>query len=55
MNLHKDGKIFYNYNYYNFNTPTLMLNLRYTFNNYKPKREGRNGENGDFEGGGEDF
>ena len=50
-----EGENFYNYNYYNFNTPTLMLNLRYTFNNYKPKREGRNGENGDFEGGGEDF
>jgi outer membrane receptor protein involved in Fe transport len=49
-----EGENFYNYNYYNFSTPTLMLNLRYTFNNYKPKREGRDGENGGFEGG-EDF
>lgn len=48
------GENFYNYNQYDFHSPTLMLNLRYTFNNYKPKREGRNGENGDFEGG-EDF
>jgi outer membrane receptor protein involved in Fe transport len=49
-----EGENFYNYNYYDFNSPTFMLNLRYTFNNYKPKREGREGGNGDFEGG-EDF
>ena len=49
-----EGENFYNYNYYNFSTPTLMLNLRYTVNNYKPKREGKDGENGGFEGG-EDF
>ncbi len=48
------GPNFYNYNYFDMNTPTLMLNLRYTFNNYKPKREGRGNENGGFEGG-EDF
>ena len=48
------GENFYNYNQYDFESPTVMLNLRLTFNNYKPKREGRNGENGDFDGG-EDF
>jgi outer membrane receptor protein involved in Fe transport len=45
------GENFYNYNQYDFESPTIMLNLRYTFNNYKPKRDGRNGENGGFEGG----
>ncbi|MGB5531059.1 MAG: TonB-dependent receptor [Ignavibacteriaceae bacterium] len=49
-----EGRNFYNYNYYDFNSPTLMLNLRFTINNFKPKREGREGENGSFEGG-EDF
>ncbi len=49
-----EGINFYNYSFYNFSSPSVMLNLRYTFNNYKPKREGRNGGNGDFEGG-EDF
>ncbi len=48
------GENFYNYNQYDFESPTVMINLRYTFNNYKPKREGRTGENGDFEGG-DDF
>ncbi|NNJ53005.1 MAG: TonB-dependent receptor [Ignavibacteriaceae bacterium] len=48
------GENFYNYNQYDFESPTVMLNFRYTFNNYKPKREGRNGGNGDFDGG-EDF
>jgi outer membrane receptor protein involved in Fe transport len=45
---------FYNYNRFSMNSPTLMLNLRYTFNNYKPKREGRGEDNDGFEGG-EDF
>jgi outer membrane cobalamin receptor len=49
-----EGENFYNFNQYDFNSPTLMLNLRFTFNNYKPKRERRGGDNGDFEGG-EDF
>ncbi len=49
-----EGTNLYNYNYFDMHTPALMLNLRYTFNNYKPKREGRDGESGDFEGG-EDF
>jgi outer membrane receptor protein involved in Fe transport len=48
------GENFYNYTHYDFKSPTVVLNLRYTFNNYKPKREGREGQNGDFEGG-EDF
>jgi hypothetical protein len=48
------GENFYNYNLYDFKSPTVMVNLRYTFNNYKPKREGRDGEGGEFEGG-EDF
>jgi outer membrane receptor protein involved in Fe transport len=48
------GTNLYNYNYFDMHTPVLMLNLRYTFNNYKPKREGREGDSGDFEGG-EDF
>ena len=48
-----EGSNFYNYNLYNFNSPVLMLNVRYTFNNFKPKRTGRDGEGGDF--GGEDF
>jgi len=44
----------YNYNYFDMHTPILVLNLRYTFNNYKPKREGRGEDNTGFEGG-EDF
>ena len=44
----------YNYNYFDMRTPILVLNLRYTFNNYKPKREGRGEDNPGFEGG-EDF
>jgi len=49
------GTNLYNYNYFDMNTPMLALNLRYTFNNYNPKREGR-GENGnDFGGGGDEF
>jgi len=46
-----EGSNFYTFNNYTFSSPTLVLNLRYTFNDYKPKREGRNGENGDVEGG----
>jgi outer membrane receptor protein involved in Fe transport len=48
------GTNLYNYNYFDMHTPVLTLNLRYTFNNYKPKREGRGEDNGSFEGG-EDF
>ncbi len=33
------GTNLYSYNYYDMDTPMLVLNLRYTFNNYKPKRE----------------
>jgi outer membrane receptor protein involved in Fe transport len=46
-----EGVNLYNYNHYDMHTPFLTLNLRYTFNNYKQKREGQNGEGGDFEGG----
>jgi outer membrane receptor protein involved in Fe transport len=49
-----EGTNLYNYNNFNMHTPALMLNVRYTFNNYKPKREGRGEDNGGFEGG-DDF
>jgi outer membrane receptor protein involved in Fe transport len=49
-----EGTNLYNYNYFDMHTPALTLNLRYTFNNYKPKREGRGDEGSGFEGG-EDF
>jgi hypothetical protein len=45
-----EGSNFYDYNYYNYNSPTIVLNVRYTFNNYKPKKEGGDGSGG-FEGG----
>ena len=45
------GTNLYNYNYYDMKTPLLVLNLRYTFNNYKPKQDNKPGENGNFEGG----
>jgi len=48
------GTNLYNYNYFDMNTPMLTLNIRYTFNNYKPKREGRGEDGAGFEGG-EDF
>lgn len=45
---------FYSYNRFDMQSPSLMLNVRYTFNNYKPVRERRGEDNGSFEGG-EDF
>lgn len=48
-----EGRNLYNYNYFDMHTPALMLNLRYTFNNYKPKREVKGEDNNSFEG--EDF
>jgi hypothetical protein len=45
------GTNLYNYNYFDMHTPALMFNLRYTFNNYKPKREGRGDEGNGLEGG----
>lgn len=48
------GTNLYNYNYFDMHTPALIFNLRYTFNNYKPKREGRGDDGSGFEGG-EDF
>ena len=47
------GANFNNSYYYNYNSPRVVLNLRYTFNNYKPKNEG--GDGGGGFGGGEDF
>lgn len=48
------GTNLYNYNYFDMQTPLLVLNLRYSFNNYKPKSEGRGEDNSGFKGG-EDF
>lgn len=49
-----EGTNLYNYNLFDMHTPSVTLSLRYTFNNYKPKREGRGEDNSTFEGG-EDF
>ena len=49
-----EGTNLYNYNSFDMHTPALTLNLRYTFNNYKPKREGRGEEGNGFDTG-EDF
>jgi hypothetical protein len=49
-----EGTNLYNYNSFDMRTPAFIFNLRYTFNNYKPKREGRGEDNGSMEGG-EDF
>jgi len=49
-----EGTNLYNYTSFDMHTPALTLNLRYTFNNYKPKREGRGEDSSGFEGG-EDF
>jgi hypothetical protein len=48
-----EGTNLYNYTYFDMHTPALTLNLRYTFNNYKPK-DRRGEDSGSFEGG-EDF
>ena len=48
-----EGNNFYTYTYYDFNSPFLVLNLRYTFNNYKSNQDNKPGENGNF--GGEEF
>jgi outer membrane receptor protein involved in Fe transport len=48
-----EGENFSSYNYYSFQSPVLMLNLRYTFNNFKPER--KRGEGGGGFEGGEDF
>jgi outer membrane receptor protein involved in Fe transport len=47
------GRDFSTYTHSTRESPVVMLNLRYTFNNYKPERE-RRGENGDFDEG-DDF
>jgi len=48
-----EGSNLTSYNYFSIQSPVLMLNLRYTFNNFKPERKRGEGEGG-FEGG-EDF
>ncbi len=46
---------FYRYNYFRPNTPIVMLNLRFNFNNYKSKdRGGQDNSGADMEGG-DDF
>jgi outer membrane receptor protein involved in Fe transport len=47
------GRDFSTYTYSTRESPVVMLNLRYTFNNYKPQRE-RTRENGGFDEG-DDF
>jgi outer membrane receptor protein involved in Fe transport len=48
-----EGANLSSYNYYSFQSPVLMLNLRYTFNNFKQERKRGEGEGG-FQGG-DDF
>jgi hypothetical protein len=43
------GQNFYRYNYFTRESPMVMLNLRYNFNNFKQERDGDR-PNGDFEG-----
>ncbi len=47
------GRDFSTYTHATRESPVVVLNLRYTFNNYRPERE-RRGENGDFDEG-DDF
>jgi len=47
------GRDFSNYTHSTRESPVVMINLRYTFNNYKPQRE-RRGGNGGFDEG-DDF
>ncbi|RPI74126.1 MAG: TonB-dependent receptor, partial [Ignavibacteriales bacterium] len=44
------GLDFYRYNYFNRESPMVMLNLRYNFNNFKQERDGER-QNGDFNEG----
>lgn len=44
-----EGQGFYRYNYFTRESPMVMLNLRYNFNNFKQERDGER-PNGDFEG-----
>jgi len=45
-----EGDDFYYYLYHHHKSPVVMLTLIYNFNNYKIKREGRNGGEGNGEG-----
>lgn len=47
------GLDFYRYNFFNRESPMVMLNIRYNFNNFKQKEIER--PNGDFNGEGEEF
>lgn len=46
------GPDFYSYNYFTRESPRIMLNLRYNFNNFKQERNGQ-GQNGEFDNGDE--
>jgi hypothetical protein len=46
-----EGTNLYNYNSFDMHTPSLTLNIRYTFNNYKAGRERKGEDGGGFEGG----
>lgn len=39
------GPDFYSYNYFERESPMVILSARFNFNNYKPKKDPRNGEN----------
>ncbi len=41
-----EGPDFYSYNKYDRESPIVMLNLRFNFNNYKPERRRENGDAG---------
>jgi outer membrane receptor for ferrienterochelin and colicin len=45
-----EGDDFYYYRYHYHKAPIVMLTMIYNFNNYKAKREFRNGDNGNGEG-----
>ncbi|OGU70202.1 MAG: hypothetical protein A2V93_04000 [Ignavibacteria bacterium RBG_16_34_14] len=45
-----EGEDFYRYNYFNRESPVVMLNLRYNFNNFKQERDGEK-PNGEFNDG----
>jgi len=50
-----EGVDFYNYTNFNRESPVVMLNLRFNFNNFKQERERGPGENEGGEDNGEDF
>ena len=48
---YSQGTDFYNYFHFVRESPQVMLNIKYNFNNYKEKNQGSNGENGGNPGG----